>query len=31
VFYHKIVLRDIAVVKEALVGLGSFKRSGSTA
>jgi hypothetical protein len=31
VFYHKIVLRDIAVVKEALVGLVSFKRSGSTA
>jgi hypothetical protein len=29
-FYHKIVLRDIAVVKEALLALGSFSRSGST-
>jgi aquaporin PIP len=28
-FYHKIVLRDIAVVKEAL--RGSFKRTSSTA
>ncbi|KAM0909659.1 hypothetical protein ACQ4PT_014678 [Festuca glaucescens] len=27
-FYHKIVLRDVAVVKEAL--LGSFKRTSST-
>uniref|UniRef100_A0ACD5ZTE4 Uncharacterized protein n=1 Tax=Avena sativa TaxID=4498 RepID=A0ACD5ZTE4_AVESA len=31
VFYHKIVLRDIAVVKEALLGLGSFKRTSSSA
>nr|BAK04917.1 predicted protein [Hordeum vulgare subsp. vulgare] len=30
-FYHKIVLRDEAVVKESLTQLGSFKRSGSTA
>ncbi|VAI84574.1 unnamed protein product [Triticum turgidum subsp. durum] len=30
-FYHKIVLRDEAVVKESLEKLGSFKRSGSTA
>ncbi|KAF7094621.1 hypothetical protein CFC21_096920 [Triticum aestivum] len=30
-FYHKIVLRDEAVVKESLEKLGSLKRSGSTA
>ena len=33
VFYHKIVLRDIAVVKDALLALvepaGSFKRTSS--
>ena len=29
-FYHKIVLRDIAVVKEALLGMGSFKMPNST-
>ena len=28
-FYHKIVLRDIAVVKQTL--LGSFRRTGSAA
>lgn len=30
-FYHKIVLRDEAVVKEPLEKLGSFKRNSSTA
>ncbi|XP_037422445.1 probable aquaporin PIP2-7 [Triticum dicoccoides] len=30
-FYHKIVLRDGAVVKESLAAMGSFKRNSSTA